>query len=295
MIAAAVTSLGEFWKGKRVAEISPSTCKAYVKWRTRQPQARYKDSDTAPRVGKQTARRELETLSAAIGYANKDRKLNYVVPVELPQKSEPRDRWLTRDEVARLLRACRRADQGKSRHLARFILVGLYTGTRKAAILSLKFMPSILSGYVDLDRSLLYRKGSGQLQTTKRRTPVQISSRLMCHLKRWQRSSAAHVIEYEGLPVGSIKRSWNTAVRNAGLGPEVTPHTLRHTFASWAVQAGQPFGLVAEALGTTEQMVRVVYGRFAPEHTRGVVEAVSRRVSGGIGGGHRNWNLLQTA
>jgi integrase len=288
MVSSAVVSLGEFWKGKKIGQISPGTCGAYVAWRTGQPQARYKDPETAPKVGPQTARRELETLSAAIGYAYKERKLKYLVPVELPTKSEPRDRWLTRSEVARLLWAVWRADQGKSRHLARFILLGLYSGTRYRAMLKLRWMPSTDSGWVDLDRAMIYRKGKGEAQTTKRRTPVPISDRLLAHLRRWHRMSTTHVVEYDGLPIGNnIKRSWRTARIRAGLGPEVTPHILRHTFATWAVQDGVPLNMVAGALGTTERMVQDVYGNHAPEHLREVVNAVSKRVSGGIAGGGR--------
>jgi hypothetical protein len=70
----------------------------------------------------------------------------------LPEKGAPRDRWLTRKEAADLLRVCWRAretqtvhrgplkgqkiqtDKRPLRHLARFILIGLYTGTRAGAI-----------------------------------------------------------------------------------------------------------------------------------------------------------------
>jgi integrase len=97
-------------------------------------------------------------------------------------------------------------------------------------------------------------------------------------MQRWRLSSSTHVVEYAGAAVAdNVRRSWKTARRGAGLGPDVTPHTLRHTFASWAVQDGHPFSLVAEALGMTEAMVRRVYGHLAPEHTRGVVQAVSGR------------------
>jgi hypothetical protein len=77
MVASAIESLGAVWKGKTVGKLSPSTCGAYAKWRTKQPQARYKDPGKAPKVGRQTARRDLETLSAAIGYAHTERKLRY--------------------------------------------------------------------------------------------------------------------------------------------------------------------------------------------------------------------------
>jgi len=32
---------------------------------------------------------------------------------------------------------------------------------------------------------------------------------------------------------GQIKRGWYGAIRRAGLDPELTPHDLRHTWASW--------------------------------------------------------------
>jgi integrase len=32
---------------------------------------------------------------------------------------------------------------------------------------------------------------------------------------------------------GQIKRAWAGAIRRAGLNPDFTPHTCRHTWASW--------------------------------------------------------------
>lgn len=283
VIYSATPKLGEFWDGKVVGQITKRTCREYVKWRTEQPQARYKfgpryrfkKEAEVPRVGEQTARRELEVLQSAINYAVGERLLKYTVPVHLPQKSEPRERWLTRDEVAKLLWAAWRAEQGKSRHLCRFILLALYTGTRHEACLRLKWMPSTDSGWVDLERGIIYRKGSDEAQSMKKRTPVPISGRLLAHMRRWKRSSSTHVVEYAGRALPKVKRSWKTARINAGLGPDVVPHILRHTFATWAVMDGQPFGKVAAALGTTERMVQQTYGHHHPDHLRGVVSAVS--------------------
>jgi integrase len=60
---------------------------------------------------------------------------------------------------------------------------------------------------------------------------------------------------------------------NAGLGPDVTPHTLRHTCATWKVQAGMPLWDVAGFLGMTTKMVDDVYGHHAPERLRKVANA----------------------
>src|SRR5579871_1404678 len=100
------------------------------------------------------ARRDLEDLRAAINHHAKEGFHRGIVRVALPDKGPPRDRWLTRAEVAALLWACWRArevqtvhrgrnkgvrcetDKRPLRHIARFILIGLYTGSRAGAIAS---------------------------------------------------------------------------------------------------------------------------------------------------------------
>ncbi|VUD71803.1 Tyrosine recombinase XerD [Methylobacterium symbioticum] len=312
VVWSALPHLAEFFDGKMVAHATPQVCRAYAKWRMSQPQARFKvgpgyrfqNIDDVPRVGSQTVRRELGVLSAAFGYAHKEHKLLYPVVVTLPDKTPGRDRWLTRTEAAHLIwvslgfrnvandpkgrpiwRRPRvkgpdgemRAEFDKSRHVARFILIGLYTGTRHEAILRLKWLATTQGGFVDLRSGILYRRGIGEGESAKRRTPVPLSKRLRAHMRRWRPQSVAHVVEFEGRPIDRLRRAWTTARKAAGLGPEVTPHILRHTFATWAVMDGVPFSKVAMALGTTEKVVEQVYGHHAPEHLMSVVESVSRR------------------
>lgn len=300
----ALPHLIEFFDGKTVAHATPNVCRAYARWRMAQPQARYKDPATAPKVGSQTVRRELTVLSAAFGYAHREHKLLYPVPVTMPDKAPPRDRWLTRSEAARLIWAAlgfrhvasnritrreiwrrpgepgnpeRLVAQTQSRHVARFLLIGLYTGTRHEAMLRLKWLSSIDSGHVDLRSGILYRRGTAEGESSKRRTPIPLSRRLLAHMHRWQGQSVTHVVEFEGKPIDRLRRAWTTARTAAGLGPEVTPHILRHTFCTWAVMDGVPFGKVAQAAGTTERIIQDVYRHHAPEHLRSVVESVSRR------------------
>lgn len=283
--AGAILHLVNFFEGMRVGEITPDVCRTYVAWRTAMPQAsyrygpgrRFETVDDVPRVGEASPRRELIVLSAAIGFAYGERKLRYIVPVKLPDKAPARDRWLSRDEAAALLHAARATPMGKGRHLARFILLALYTGTRHSAITKIKWLPTTEGGWIDLRAGMMYRRGSREGESTKRRTPVPLSKRLRGHLVRWRRDSSTHVVEFDGAPVRTVRKAFTSARIRAGLGPEVTPHILRHTFATWAVQAGAPLGLVAAALGTSEQIVETVYGHHAPERLRSVVETVSTR------------------
>ena len=75
-----------------------------------------------------------------------------------------------------------------SYHVARFILIGLYTGTRHEANLSMRWGVNSKSGWFDLDRGVMYRRGEGEADTNKRRVPAPIPDNLLPHLKRWRES-----------------------------------------------------------------------------------------------------------
>lgn len=277
-VRAAVKQLGRFFIGRKVGQITPELCKAYRAHRAAMPRAQYtKDPANAPRVGDPMIRRELEVLQAAIGVAYEDRKLKYRVPVWRPDPPPARERFLERDEIAALVWAAWRQDQSRSKHLARFILVSFYTGSRAAALLSLQWMANTTGGWVNLEQGVIYRKARAETETDKRRPPVGISRRLAAHLSRWRpKNRKGHVIEADGAPVKSVRRAFHTARVAAGLGDDVIIHTLRHTFASHAIMNGVSFGEVAEAIGSTEQIVKRVYGHLAQGYTRATVEAVAR-------------------
>jgi integrase len=125
-------------------------------------------------------------------------------------------------------------------HIARFILIGLYTGTRAGAIASASPTAELGRSYVDLERGIFFRKRIGKRATKKRQTPAPIPPRLLAHMRRWKarKLTASHFVEYNGKPVASVKKGFRSAVRLAGLPGRVTPHTLRHTAATWLMQRG---------------------------------------------------------
>jgi integrase len=251
------SSVIEWWGDKTLADIRAATCRDYVAWRTGRG------------VTAMTARHDLTTMRAAIRYYHAEYgPLDAVPAVTLPSKSPARERWLTRSEAARLLWAARRTE-----HLKRFILIGLYSGTRSEAIRSLRWIASIDAGWVDVDRGVIHRRGAGEDETAKRRPPVRIHRRLRPFLRRWRDRDLsvgiAHVCHYKAGPVGKLRRSWRTACDGAGLGADVTPHTLRHTCTTWLLLAGVPIWEVAGFVGMSEETVRRVYGHHSPDYQRG--------------------------
>lgn len=243
-----IGNLVGYWGEKSLADVRGSECRKYLEHR--KP------------VKPSTVRRELKTLQAAINHWHKESPLAAVPKVTLPEEGERRERVLDRSEVARLLWAARKL---KLPHVARFILIGVYTGTRHHAILSLRWMPSLSGGHADLERKVLYRRGSAERETSKRRPAVQIPARLGAHLARWMRQDMAdgqrsHIIHYNASKLAKMKRAWASVVREAGLGKDVTPHVLRHTCASWLLWQGMTVWDVAGVIGADATTVQKVYG-----------------------------------
>jgi integrase len=131
------------------------------------------------------------TFRAAINHHAKEGLHRENVRMTLPPKGEPRDQWLTKREAAALLWQCWRyrenqtihsgaakgglvkTDRRPLRHIARFILIGLYTGTRASAIASASSIAQLGRSYVDLERGIFFRKQIGKRATKKRQTPPQ--------------------------------------------------------------------------------------------------------------------------
>ncbi|HWX71219.1 MAG TPA: site-specific integrase, partial [Xanthobacteraceae bacterium] len=163
----------------------------------------------------------------------------------------------------RLLQAARR-----SPHLRRAILLGLYTGSRPGVILALRW------DQIDFTNGIMSRVPLGMNEDKKKRAPkVKLGRRILAHLRRWRELDgphSKHVCHYNGTQVEDPHGTWKRAVTGAGLelhGPnKVTRHTLRHTRATWMMQAGVPIWEAAGFLGMSTKTLERVYGHHAPDH-----------------------------
>jgi integrase len=90
----------------------------------------------------------------------------------------------------------------------------------------------------------------------------------MVHLRRWHRLglSRTAIVEWNGKPVKSVKTGFASAVREAGLDKHVTPHTLRHTAATWLMDEGRKVWTVAGFLGMSTQVLEATYAKHHPDY-----------------------------
>jgi integrase len=242
-----IASLAEFFVEHSVANITARLVRQYAA------------------IGRPAARRrDLEILRSAINYWHREYgPLASVPAIPMPSKAEPRDRWLTRPEARRLRHAAM-----KWPHLYRFIVIGLLTGSRSGAILALRWE------WIDWEAGTMLRRDPRESQDARKRTPpVRMGSRLLRLMRRWHKKDGGTgpVIHYSGHRVTRLQRTWRQAVKAAKL-KDVTPHTLRHTRATWLMQAGIPIWEAAGALGMTPDILQSTYGKHHPDFQKRAAE-----------------------
>jgi integrase len=263
--------------------VREATCRAYQRYRKGRSSG--------------TVARELSVLGAAINHDWRAGRLKTTVAIWRPAASAPRDLWLRREDVARLFRGARKTRS--RRHLVTFIMLAIYTGARAEALLSLRWTQVALElGRIDLNPA-------GRARTRKGRPILPIPRRLLTHLSRARRrgSDVGYVITYAGGPIKSIKRAFAEACEAGARWCELhaaqqevsdserlslaesakrlrsaSPHTLRHTSATWMARAGVPFPVIAANLGhATSRTTEQVYAHHAPDYLAPAVAALDGR------------------
>ena len=301
--AARLVSILKFFGETTLGDINGKLCRDYLN-----PEI----NTAAPPEA--AGRRQLEDLRAAVNHYHREGYVTAAPAIVLPAKPEARERWLTREEAARLLRAAwrmrqtwkgRRSDRRTGQHVARFILVALYTGSRSGAVCGAATRLTEGHGFVDYERGVFYRRPQGKAETKKRQPPVRLPDRLLAHMRRWATTehkiktearcksvnvgrmiSHDFVVEWQGEPIKDISKAFRAAVEAAGLGwydeegvfqTDVTPHILRHTAATWLMQAGGDPWQAAGFFGMTVEVLINTYGHHHPDFQADAADAITRK------------------
>jgi integrase len=182
--------------------------------------------------------------------------------IELPSKPAPKERYLTHDEIDRLLEAATQP------HIRLAILLMLSTGARVTAVLELTW------NRVNFDRGVIDLRQSAD-GPRKGRAIVPMNAGLRAALQAARQAALSdHVVEWAGGPVRSIRKGFMAAVTAAGL-ENVSPHVLRHSAAVHMAEAGIPMSEIAQFLGHSSTAVTErTYARYSPGHLRRAAEVV---------------------
>ena len=86
-----------------------------------------------------------------------------------------------------------------------------------------------------------------------------------------------HFVEFNGQPVESVKTAFKRAVSLSKLEGKISPHTLRHTAATWLMLIGVSTWDAAGFLGMSEKTLRDVYGHHHADYLQGAAKAIGTK------------------
>jgi integrase len=218
-----------------------------------------------------TIKRELNVLKAAANHALRWKRidLSQFPTFEMPREHQDSQEapWLTKDEVALLLRKAEEAAQIavmtddergalRKRQLRDFMLLTYWWGARRRSVQTLETCQVALeTGRVNLHKA-------GQQVTKKRRPIVPVFPEIRSTLERLVAEAD------EGWLFGpnvDFYRPFRELCEDCGLGEKAWPHVLRHSRATHMLMAGESIYKVAKLLGDTVKTVERVYGHHSVE------------------------------
>ena len=188
--------------------------------------------------------------------------------IPFPKRQRPLPTVLSQDEVARLI------DSAQSL-MHRAMLMTLYgTGVRRAELCQLKVAD------VDSKRMVIrVRNGKGG-----RDRDVLLSDKLLETLREYWRWMKPKTYLFPGtvknwradVPI-TTKVVWtavNEARKRAGIEKRITPHTLRHSFATHMLEAGADLRTIQVLLGHAELADTAIYLHLSRRHLQAVASPI---------------------
>ena len=212
-----------------------------------------------------TVNRHLAHLSAVLHYAQQRGWLAVVPPIAKAPEPAKRVTWLTRDEAQALLAEL-------PLHLEQMARMALATGLRESNIRLLAW------SQVDLARAIAWFEASEMKAGKTHTVPLNddamsvLQEQLGRHRRwvfpvpRWEAGTAGNARIVEDEPTGKISNhAWRKACIRAGV-PTLRFHDLRHTWASWHVQAGTPLPVLQELGGWASLTMVQRYAHLGHSH-----------------------------
>ena len=176
--------------------------------------------------------------------------------------SNARERFLTAVEVGRLIKALDQSANPQLKHIVQLLLL---TGARKSELLQAQWK------HVDIERRawLIPTSKTGK----PRYVPLsQAAVDIIAALPRWHDCPWLLPNPLTHKPYTDIKRPWETARNAAGLS-DVRIHDLRHSAASFMINAGIDLFAVGRVLGHADHQSTMRYSHLANDTLMRAVEA----------------------
>jgi integrase len=176
-----------------------------------------------------------------------------------------RHRYLSRDEVRRLIGALEKHSERTS---ADAILFMLLTGCRKSEALNATW------SQFDLANRVWTKSSAETKQRREHRVPYSSAVSTLLTRRRAKAASSQVFAGNAGAALQDVRRTWAAVCKSADL-QSVRLHDLRHTFASLLASSGQSLIVVGELLGHSTPQTTKRYAHLYDDALRTAAEVVS--------------------
>lgn len=239
-------------------------------------------NDDGQELGRLTQSYHLIALRSFLTYLSK-RDIACLTPekVELPKAKRKQVSFLTQEETLRLLEA---VDTGSAQGLRDRAIIELLfsSGLRVSELVGLDI------GHVNLKRQEFMVRGKGDKDRPVFLSP-EATEWLDVYLKSRQDNFKPLFIRYAGantnesgdeavrLTARSVQRLVSHYARTAGITKHVSPHTLRHSFATDLLMNGADLRSVQSMLGHANIATTQVYTHVTDQHLKEIHARFHRR------------------
>lgn len=248
------------WGRKRLDEI---TTPEVAKWL-----ADLREGGLAPATVEKIRITFNRSFELALKWQTPGVKFNPVRGIPRPKFTNARENFLTSDQAAALLKACEASINPQLRNIVGLLLL---TGARKRELLDAKWE------HVNLDRKVLFIPTS---KTGKSRyIPLSKPALdLIAQLPRFDKCGWLLPNPKTKKPFTDLKHPWTTAREAAGL-PDLHLHDLRHSAASFMINAGIDLFAVGRILGHADHQSTMRYSHLANDTLMQAVEAGAAKMN----------------
>ena len=150
-------------------------------------------------------------------------------------------------------------------------LCQFYSGSRPRTVAKTTWDRRDDGPWIDIENATWWRAGDEEVETVKARRPHGIPPRLLAHLKRWKKNSnTKFIVEHPrkpGEPIYDIGKALEGAASRAGV-KRITPHTLKHTAITLAIQSGMTAEDASDYFSTSIETIQSNYWHHSPKHQK---------------------------
>ena len=176
------------------------------------------------------------------------------------KEDNKRIRWITRSEVDRV---CLELPD----HLEVMVRFSLATGLREANVTGLQW------DQIDMQRKVAWIHPDQA--KAKKAIGIPLNAEAIKAIRLQLGKHATYVFTYKSKPVLKAGgNAWKKALERASI-TNFRWHDLRHTWASWHVQAGTPLNVLQELGGWSDYSMVLRYAHLAPEHLASYADNIS--------------------